>query len=158
MGPDHTVGNDRGQFNGLGHRSTAQSWPGQQPKPNPVVVKTSGTRPVGTTKEGCGSRGTGDNIGICSGGSVRCGGPEVDSLRVALKQAKEVRKGLLARVFVQSRAYLTELDAKRAVVNATFKEPAQRLDALKQQFASATSLFDTESELRQMRETAAQLK
>ena len=69
------VGNDRGQFNGLRHRSSLVrwqgSWPRQQPKPNPVVVKTSGTHPVGTPKEGCSSRGTGDNVGICSGGSVR---------------------------------------------------------------------------------------
>ena len=42
-------------------------------------------------------------------------------------------------------AHLTELDAKWGVVNATFRKPHKRLDAVKKQFASAPPLLLTRS-------------
>ena len=65
-------------------------------------------------------------------------GPEVDSLRMALKRAKEVKllpldvqvkecEGFLSR----ARAHLTELDAKRATVSANIQDAERRLDAMK---------------------------
>ena len=95
-------------------------------------------------------------------------GPEVDSLRAALKRAKDVKltpldvqakecEAFLAR----ARAHLTELDAKRAVVSTNIQEAEQRLEALKIQLQHPVPqppFPDAETELRQLRETVAQLK
>ena len=94
-------------------------------------------------------------------------GPEVDSLRTALKRAKEVKllpldvqakecEGFLSR----ARAHLTELDAKRATVSANIQDAERRLEAMKiqQQSAPPPPPQDADSELRQLRETVAQLK
>ena len=83
-------------------------------------------------------------------------GPEVESLRVALKRAKEVKvqpvdvqikecEGFLSR----ARAHLTELDAKRTTVSTNI-----RLEALKQmQQFSPPPPVDAEAELLQFLET-----
>ena len=94
-------------------------------------------------------------------------GPEVDSLRTALKRAKEVKllpldvqvkecEGFLSR----ARAHLTELDAKRATVSANIQDAERRLEAMKiqQQSAPPPPPQDADSELRQLRETVAQVE
>ena len=96
-------------------------------------------------------------------------GPEVESLRAALKRAKKVKKALPLDVHVaecegflsRGRAHLTELDAKRAVVSANFQDAEQRLDALKIQFSTLPRHPFRQTRiqtLRQLRETVAQLK
>ena len=71
-------------------------------------------------------------------------------------QTKEC-EGFLSR----ARAHLTELDAKRATVSANIQDAERKLDAIKiqlQQSAPAPPPPDANSELRQLRETVAQLK
>ena len=95
-------------------------------------------------------------------------GPEVDSLRAALKRAKDVKLTPLDVQAKECEAFLvraraqTELDAKRAVVGTNIKEAEQRLEALKiqlQHLAPPPPPFpDAETEVRQLRETVAQLK
>ena len=140
----------------------------QQPKPSPPVAKTSGIRPFGDPSvkiTAAQERVTKLESALAAPDGVE--GPEVDSLRTALKRAKEVKllpldvqvkecEGFLSR----ARAHLTELDAKRATVSANIQDAERRLEAMKiqQQSAPPPPPQDADSELRQLRETVAQLK
>ena len=144
--------------------------PGNQPRPQPnqsPVAKTSGTRPFGDPQ----LRVTAAQERVAKLEAVLAAlhgvdGPEVESLRAALKRAKEVKvqpvdvqikecEGFVSR----ARAHLTELDAKRTTVSTNIRDAEQRLEALKQmQQFSPPPPVDAEAELRQLRETVAQMK
>ena len=142
----------------------------RQPKPNAPVVKTSGMRPFGDPSvkvTEAQERVAKLESALAALHGVE--GPEVDSLRAALKRAEDVKLTPLdvqakecEAFLVRARAHLTELDAKRAVVGTNIKEAEQRLEALKIQLqhpAPPPPPFpDAETELRQLRETVAQLK
>ena len=93
-------------------------------------------------------------------------GPEVESLRAALKLAKEVKlqpvdvqikecEGFLSR----ASAHMAELDVKRTTVSANIHDAEKRLEALKQmQQFSPPPPVDAEAEPRQLREEVAQLQ
>ena len=84
-------------------------------------------------------------------------GPEVESMRAALKRAKEVKvqpvdiecEGFLSR----ARAHLTELDAKRTTVSTNNLRCRTAVGS-----AETSNSFPHYLELRQLRETVAQMK
>ena len=133
-------------------------------KPNAPVAKTSGMRPFGDPSV----KVTAAQEGVAKLESALAAlqgveGPEVDSLRAALKRAKDVKltpldvqakecEAFLAR----ARAHLTELDAKRAVAGTNIKEAEQI--QLQHSAPPPPPVPDAETELRQLRETVAQLK
>ena len=87
-------------------------------------------------------------------------GPEVESLRAALKRAKEVKvQPVDVQILSRARAHLAELDAKRSTVNANIHDAEKRLEALQQmQQFSPPPPVDAEAELRQLREKPFWLK
>ena len=158
-----------------GPRPRSVQWPraSQQSRPVPVqhqphslpknspVVKTSGTRPFGDPQV----RVTAAQEKVAKLEAALAAlhgvdGPEVESLRAALKRAKEVKvqpvdvqikecEGFLSR----ARAHLAELDAKRTTVNVNIHDAEKRLEALQQmQQFSPPPPVDAEAELRQLRE------
>ena len=149
------------------HSVSSVSQPRPQFKQSPVA-KTSGTRPFGDLQvrvTAAQERVAKLEIVLAAQHGVE--GPEIESLRVAFKRAKEVKvqpvdvqikecEGFLIR----ARAHLTELDAKRTTVSTNIREAEQRLEALKQiQFViPPLAPVDAEAEIRQLRATVAQMK
>ena len=141
-------------FQMVGSRSFVE--PSRDQSSGPPIAKTSGIRPFGDPSvkvTAAQERVTKLESALAALDGVE--GPEVDSLRTALKRAKEVK--LLP---LDVRAHLTELDAKRATVSANIQDAERRLEAMKiqQQSAPPPPPQDADSELRQLRETVAQLK
>ena len=106
-----------------------QSQPRQQPKPKPVVVKTSGTRPFGDSQRVAAAEERVTKLESALAALHGVEGPEVDTPRAALKQAREVKEGVPLDVQItqcegflsRARAHPTELDASLSV--PTFKKP-----------------------------------
>ena len=139
----------RDQSSGLEHRNHVSlqlmaSHASNQSRAHPIA-KTSGMRPFGDPSvkiTAAQERVTKLESALAALDGVE--GPEVDSLRTALKRAKEVKllpldvqvkecEGFLSR----ARAHLTELDAKRAMVSANIQDAERRLETMKIQQQSA---------------------
>ena len=175
MGPDHprtaiTVSSITSSIAGV------SSGCGTESVSSAAEVETSCCEDVRHTSvwrppsEGRGSRRTGHKVGICSRGVAWCGGTGSRHSSSCVETGQGGEEGFpvgradhtVRGFLVQSPDTSDRVGAKRAVVSANIQEAAQRLEALKvqqQQFVAAPPPpFDTESELRQLRETVAQLK
>ena len=146
-----------GCFAAVSSRSSAE--PAALSAQSPIV-KTSGTRPFGDPQVRVAK------LEAALAALHGVDGPEVESLRAALKLAKEVKvqrvdvqikecEGFLSR----ARAHMAELDVKRTTVRANIHDAEKRLEALKQmQQFSPPPPVDADAEPRQLREKVAQLQ
>ena len=140
-----------------------QSQPRQQPKPKPTVVKTLGTRPLGDPQvrvAAAEERVT--KLESALEGVARCGGSGSRHSSSCFNTGQGGQDGFaFGRADHTVREFLVQSPGTSDLVIANIQETSQRLEALKvqqQQFVAAPPPpLDTESELRQLRETVAQL-